>query len=432
MDNFIIKRDLYLDKLIRRMHNNLIKIIIGPRRCGKSFLLNVLFYDYLISQGINDEQIIRLSLDSDSNRIYRDIDNLSKYLFSKIVNKNTNYYFLLDEVQFAISDEEIKNKKPLRLYSILNELLTYPNVDVYISGSNSRFLSSDVATEFRGRGDVISIYPLSFLEFYNAYKNKDKYEAFLQYSTFGGMPMILKINKDEDKIDYLNNLIKITYINDIIERHNLRDDNVMDTLIKLLASSIGSLNNPLKISNTFKTNNINVSDITISTYIDYLIDSFLIEKVHRYDIKKRRYINSPYKFYFKDLGIRNALLNFRQQEQTHILENIIYNELIIRGFNVDVGIVNSAITNANNKKEIKHLEIDFIANRGYLRYYIQSAYSIPDLDKLNQEIQGFNKINDSFKKIIITQDLIKAYRNDKGYLIINIIDFLLNPNSLEW
>ena len=431
MNELVIKRDLYLNKLIRKKNNGSIKIITGLRRSGKSYLLNNLYYDYLLGEGVKQEQIIKLALDDDRNREYRNPDKLSAFLYSKIANETDNFYFLLDEVQFAISDKEIKSKEPIRLYGILNGLLRLKNVDVYITGSNSKFLSSDIATEFRGRGDVVHVNPLSFAEFYSAYKHGDKYDAWDEYSTYGGMPMLLTMETDEEKAEYLNNLFKNTYIKDIIEKNRLRGDVAIDTLIDVLASSIGSLNNPTKIAKTFVSNGMNVSDKTVSTYIEYLLDSFLIRKTARYDIKGRKYINSPFKYYFSDIGLRNARINFRQQEQTHIMENIIYNELVMRGFNVDVGIIEHVVRIENDKRETKHLEVDFVCNKGNQRYYIQSAFSIPSAEKMAQEQASLDRIDDSFKKIIITQDRTKLWRNEKGYVIMNVLDFLLKENSLE-
>lgn len=431
MEELIIKRDLYLNKLIRKKNNGNIKIITGLRRSGKSYLLNNLYYEYLLKEGIKKEQIIKLDLDDDKNRMYRDPDKLSEFLYSKIANENDYFYFLLDEVQFAISDEEIKSKQPIRLYGILNGLLKQKNVDVYITGSNSRFLSSDISTEFRGRGNVIQINPLSFAEFYSVYKNGDKYDAWNEYYTYGGMPKLLSFETDEEKIEYLNDLFNNTYIKDIIERNNLHGDITIDTLVNVLASSIGSLNNPTKIAKTFVSNGIKITDKTISIYINYLVDAFLIRKASRYDIKGRKYINSPFKYYYTDIGLRNARLNFLKQEQTHIMENIIYNELIMRGFNVDVGIIEHSIKNDDGKRIKKNFEVDFVCNKGSQRYYIQSAFSIHDVEKMAQEQASLDYINDSFKKIIITQDRIKLWRNEKGYVIMNILDFLLKENSLE-
>ena len=431
MKESVIKRDLYLNKLIKKRDNGRIKIITGPRRSGKSYLLNELYSEYLLGEGVKKENVIKLALDEDMNREYRNPDKLSEFLYSKIANDTDTYYFLLDEVQFAISEDEIKAKSPIRLYGILNGLLRIKNVDVYITGSNSRFLSSDIATEFRGRGDVVHVNPLSFSEFFSAYDGGDKYDAWDEYSYYGGMPMLLSLDTDEEKAQYLNDLFTNTYVRDIIERYNLRGDIILDTLIDVLASSVGSLNNPTKIANTFKSNGVNASDKTISTYIDYLSDAFLIHRASRYDIKGRKYINSPFKYYFADIGLRNARLNFRQQEQPHIMENVIYNELILRGFNVDVGIVDHVVRDESGKRQTKHLEVDFVCNKGNQRYYIQSAFSIPDAEKMKQEQLSLDRIDDSFKKIIITADRTKPWRNDKGYVIMNILDFLLKEDSLE-
>ena len=426
-----INRDRYLGQLIDKKDNGLIKILTGIRRCGKSYLLFNIYYNYLLDNGVDSKNIITLALDDDRFREYRNPDKLSNYLYSQISNKEEMFYILLDEVQFAISENEIRGKEPLRIYGILNGLLSLGNVDIYITGSNSKFLSSDIMTEFRGRGDEVKVYPLSFKEFYSSNLFEDKYEAWNEYSTYGGLPMILTRKNDEEKTKYLKDLLNKTYISDVVERNNLKGDVVIDNLVDILASSVGSLTNPTKLANTFTSNNIKTSDITISNYIDYLIDAFMINKVQRYNIKGKKYINSPFKFYFTDIGIRNCRLNYRQQEQTHIMENIIYNELLIRGYNVDVGVIEHVIKNSEGKQQQVQLEVDFICNRGNNRYYIQSAFSIPNEIKMSQETLSLDKIDDSFKKIIVTQDLGKPWKNDKGYLIINILDFLLNQNSLD-
>lgn len=426
-----INRDRYLGQLIDKKDNGLIKILTGIRRCGKSYLLFNIYYNYLLDNGVDSKNIITLALDDDRFREYRNPDKLSNYLFSQISNKEEMFYILLDEVQFAISENELRGKEPLRIYGILNGLLSLGNVDIYITGSNSKFLSSDIMTEFRGRGDEVKVYPLSFKEFYSSNLFEDKYEAWNEYSTYGGLPMILTRKNDEEKTKYLKDLLNKTYISDVVERNNLKGDVVIDNLVDILASSVGSLTNPTKLANTFTSNNIKTSDITISNYIDYLIDAFMINKVQRYNIKGKKYINSPFKFYFTDIGIRNCRLNYRQQEQTHIMENIIYNELLIRGYNVDVGVIEHVIKNSEGKQQQVQLEVDFICNRGNNRYYIQSAFSIPNEIKMSQETLSLDKIDDSFKKIIVTQDLGKPWKNDKGYLIINILDFLLNQNSLD-
>lgn len=425
----IIDRKLYLDQLINKKQNGLIKIITGIRRCGKSFLLFNLFYNHLIKSGVKESNIITLILDDDKNRKYRDPDNLSKYLYSRI--KKEMYFILLDEVQFAIKNDETKNDNEIRLYGILNGLLRLDNVDIYITGSNSKFLSSDILTEFRGRGDEVRVYPLSFSEYYSSCANKDKLDVWNEYSMFGGMPALILKKTDEEKIKYLKDLINNTYIKDVIERNNIKNNTVIDSLFNILASSIGSLTNPTKLANTFKSNGIKVTDVTLSNYINMLKDSFIIEQAKRYDIKGKKYINSPFKYYFTDIGLRNSRINYRQQEQTHIMENIIYNELIIRGFAVDVGIIEHTIRDKEKKQKQIQLEVDFVCNKGKNKYYIQSAFSIPNEEKMNQETSSLDKINDSFKKIIVTQDFGKPWKTEKGYLIINIIDFLLDSNSLD-
>lgn len=425
-----IARNQYLDQLIERQGNGLIKIITGVRRCGKSYLLFELFRKYLLNSGIKQEQIISLQLDDDNNISYRNPDVLSSYLNSRIINSNEIFYVLLDEAQLAISDEEYKGKGIIRLYGILNGLLHRKNVEVYITGSNSKFLSSDIMTEFRGRGDEIHVNPLSFSEFMSVYDG-DVYSGYKEYSMFGGLPLVLSEKTVERKSKYLIDLFKNTYIKDIIERHDLRGDTVIEALTDVLASDISSLTNPSKLANTFCSHSIKTNEKTISTYIDYLIDSFLISKAQRYDVKGKKYIGSPFKYYFTDIGLRNARLNFRQIEPTHSMENIIYNELLLRGFNVDVGVVNQYTKNANGQNNITKLEVDFVCNKGSKRYYIQSAYSIPDKEKLEQEQASFDRIGDSFKKIIVVQDNIMPWYTEKGYLIINLFDFLLKPNSLE-
>lgn len=432
MDDIIIKRDKYLNRLIAKSGNGLVKVITGLRRCGKSYLLFNLFYDYLLKQGVDKEHIIGIALDDDRNAKYRDPGNLSEYLYSKIADGSDDYYILLDEVQFVISDEEMKGKEPIRLYGILNGLSRLRNVDIYITGSNSKFLSSDILTEFRGRGDEIRVNPLSFAEFFATRKDGDKHDAWEEYSTYGGMPQLVFLDSDEEKSLYLTDLFRTTYLKDIAERNNLRgSDIVLDNLADILASSVGSLSNPSKIASTFNSNGIKTSDKTIAAYIEFFEDSFLIRKAKRYDIKGRKYINSPLKYYFGDIGLRNARLNFRQQEPTHIMENIVYNELVMRGFNVDVGIVEHYVRSDNGKQQTKQLEVDFVCNQGSKRYYVQSAFSIPTEEKMSQEQTPLDKIGDSFKKIIVTQDHVKAWRNEKGYLIINIIDFLLNRESMD-
>lgn len=426
----LIERKKYLDELILKKENGSIKVITGIRRCGKSFLLFEIYYNYLLSIGVEEDHIITLALDDDANREYRNPDKLSEYLRSKITNKTEMFYILLDEVQFAISDQEIKHGESIRLYGVLNGLLRYRNVDIYVTGSNSKFLSSDVLTEFRGRGDEVRVYPLSFAEFYSVYEG-DKYDAYDDYATYGGLPLILSRKTDKDKSKYLSDLLRNLYIKDVIERNKLQGSIVMESLIDILASAVGSLTNPPKLSNTFNSNGIKTTPNTISVYIEHLTNAFILSRAERYDVKGKKYINSPYKYYFTDIGIRNAKLNFRQQEQTHIMENIIYNELIMRGYNVDVGVVDYFSTNNNGKRVLIHSEVDFVCNVGNQRYYVQSAFAIPDEEKMKQEQASLDHISDSFKKIIIVKDHCKAWRNEKGYLIMNIMDFLLNPDSLE-
>lgn len=413
----VIKRDVYIQKLISKKENTAIKVITGMRRTGKSYLLFNLYKDYLVSQGVSPSQIIMIDLDSDQFENYRDKTLLREYIDSKIINENI-YYLFIDEVQLCNGFE-----------SLLNGLNRKSNIDIYVTGSNSKFLSTDIITEFRGRGDEIRVYPLSFLEFHEASKT-DFNESWKEYYTYGGLPFMLTMKTDQDKSSYLKQLLKLTYIKDIIERNNLRDENVMEKLFQLLASSIGSLNNPKKISDTFNSNSIKTSDITIKKYIDHLIESFLINKAERYDVKGKKYITTPSKYYFTDLGIRNVLLNFRQQEENHIMENIIYNELLFRGYNVDVGVI-EVRNNVDGKLDYKQLEVDFICNMGSNRYYIQSAFYIPDQDKMKQEERPLTSIQDSFKKIIIVKDDIKAWRNENGTLIMGLKEFLLNSNSLD-
>ena len=413
-----IKRDLYLNRLIGRRENGLIKVITGIRRCGKSYLLFKLYYQYLLDSGIDASRIIRIPLDDDAFEEYRDSRKLSGYIRKHITDDGIWYVFL-DEVQMCKGFE-----------SVLNGLNRRDNLDIYVTGSNSKFLSSDVLTEFRGRGDEVRVYPLSFSEYVSAYPG-DKYDAWIEYYNYGGLPLILSRKTDELKSKYLSDLCKELYLKDIEERHKLRGDNVMDVLVNILASAVGSLTNPTKLANTFSSNGIHVSDKTIGVYIGYLLDAFFINKAERYDIKGKKYIASPYKYYFTDVGLRNARLNFRQQEENHIMENIIYNELLVRGLNVDVGVVEHSERDGRGKLVRKKLEVDFVCNRGSQRYYIQSAFAIPDREKMQQEQKSLVHIGDSFKKIIVVKDRIKLWRNEEGIVVMGIMDFLLNPNSLE-
>lgn len=414
MNEKVIERNDYLNKIIARKGNGLIKVITGIRRCGKSYMLNNLFYNYLIEDGVKDDHIIKLALDREENVEYHDSKKLNKYILSQIKDDDI-YYVLIDEIQLADGFE-----------FVLNGLLYEKNIDVYVTGSNSRFLSSDIITEFRGRGDEVRIYPLSFAEFVNAYDG-DRYEAWNEYITYGGMPLILRQHTDEQKSRYLMSLYDLTYKKDIVDRNSIDKPDILDALINILASSVGSLTNPQKIYNTFISNGItDISKNTIISYMDYLLDSFLIEKAQRYDVKGKKYIQTPQKYYFADIGLRNAKLNFRQQEENHIMENIIYNELLIRGYNVDVGVVEVREDNVR-----KQLEVDFVCNQGSKRYYIQSALNLDTEEKTLQETKSLNNIGDNFKKIVVVKDNIKLWRNDAGILIIGIQEFLLNKNSLD-
>lgn len=425
-----IDRPLYLERLIARRENGLIKIITGVRRCGKSYLLFNLYRAYLLSTGVKEEQIVSIALDDDANRQYLDPNALSAFLQASIKNEDEMFYIFLDEAQLAISEEERKGKAHVRLYGILNGLLRRANADVYVTGSNSKFLSSDILTEFRGRSDEVRVRPLSFAEFMTAYDG-DKYSGFAEYSMYGGLPLVLSRKTDEEKSRYLIDLFENTYKRDVCERYRLRGDTVLETLTDVLASSVGSLTNPKKLADTFCSHGIKTTDKTVSAYIGYLKDAFLVSEAKRYDVKGKKHIDSPMKYYFTDIGLRNARLNFRQQEQTHILENILYNELLTRGFNVDVGVVEHRVKDNGGKTLSVKLEIDFICNKGNQRIYIQSAFAIPDEEKMKQEQAAFEHVRDSFKKIMIVQQPTKPWYNEKGYLILNVIDFLLNPNSLN-
>ncbi len=414
-----IRRDQYLNRLIERKENGMIKVITGIRRCGKSYLLFNLYYHYLIESGVESSRIITIPLDDDDFEEFRDSKKLSAYIKERITDDGMWYVFL-DEVQLCRNFE-----------AVLNGLNRRENVDIYVTGSNSKFLSSDILTEFRGRGDEVRVYPLSFSEYVSAYPG-DKYDAWIDYFTYGGLPQILSRKTDELKSGYLTTLCQELYLKDIENRYNLRGDNAMSTLLNILASAVGSLTNPTKLANTFSSNGMPVSDKTIATYINYLLDAFFISKAERYDIKGKRYIASPYKYYFTDVGLRNAQLNFRQQEENHIMENIIYNELLVRGFNVDVGVVEHTEKSEEGKAVRKRLEVDFVCNLGSRRYYIQSAFAIPNHEKMEQEQNSLAHIDDSFKKIIVVKDRIKPWRNEKGIVVMDIMSFLLNPDSLDW
>lgn len=427
-----ILREKYLQDLINRKHNGLIKVITGIRRSGKSYLLFNLYNDYLLSSGVKESQIIKLALDDDINARYRNPNELSTYIRSKILDDKNMYYIFIDEIQFV---QRIKNPYAendfITFYDVLNGLLKIKNVDIYVTGSNSKMLSKDVLTEFRGRGDEIRVLPLSFSEFMSVY-NGDKYDAWTEYYTYGGLPAIINIKDEKQKANYLINLFRETYIKDILERNNIKNNEELEDLLNILSSSIGSLTNPNKLSNTFKSmKNIDIHTNTIKSYLEIFEDSFIISKTLRYDVKGKKYINTPAKYYFTDLGLRNARLNFRQQEENHIMENVIYNELIYRGYNVDVGIVEINEKQGDGKYAKKQLEVDFIANQGSKRYYIQSAFSLSTDEKIKQEQKPLINIVDSFKKIVVVKDRIKLKRDDNGIVTMDIFDFLLNPNSLD-
>ena len=372
-----------------------------------------------MSIGVNKSRIVAVPLDDEEHEELRDSKNLGAYIKEQIKDDNA-YYIFLDEVQLCKGFERV-----------LNGLNRHSNLDIYVTGSNSKFLSSDILTEFRGRGDEVHVYPLSFSEYISVYQGY-KYDAWLDYYTYGGLPLILTRKTDELKSKYLTDLFEKVYMDDINERNHLRGDNVMDALVNMLASAVGSLTNPTKLANTFKSSGIsNVSDKTINSYIGHLIDAFMISKAQRYDIKGKKYISTPFKYYFTDVGLRNARLNFRQQEENHLMENIIFNELLVRGFNVDVGLVEHNVKDENGRITRKQLEVDFVCNKGNQRYYLQSAFSIPDNAKMQQEQNSLIRIGDSFKKIIIVKDNIKLWRNEDGIVIIGILEFLLNQNSLE-
>lgn len=428
-----INRDFYLDKLIKRKNNGLVKVISGIRRCGKSYLLNNLFYHHLLDSGVEENHIIRFAFDS-ADDLYLIGENLIQmqkenrgvdpekfmtYIRSLMIDDGM-YYLLLDEIQLLDCFE-----------AVLNSYLRKENIDIFVTGSNAKLLSKDIVTEFAGRGDEIHMYPLSFAEFMTVYKG-DKYMGLTEYMLYGGIPMVVLRESANDKITVLENLFNEIYIRDITKRNNVKNIGELEDLLNIISSAIGSLTNPEKLKNTFKSvKKSKITSATIKKYLDYFEDSFLIEASTRYDIKGKAYIETPKKYYFSDMGLRNARIKFRQYEETHSMENVIYNELRLRGYNVDVGVVPIAIKDKDGKVKRKQLEIDFVCNLGSVRYYIQSAYSLPDETKRIQEIRPFRKIDDSFKKIIITKDLVQPYYDEHGILTVNIYDFLLNPKCIE-
>lgn len=431
----MIERKKYLDKLISRKQNGLVKVITGIRRCGKSYLLFNIYKDYLKSIGVEDECIICLALDDDENIRYRNPLELGKYIRSVTSDESKEYYVFLDEIQKVVTIqnpyvEGIEDK--ISFVDVVLGLMKRENIDVYVTGSNSKMLSSDILTEFRGRGDEIRVNPLSFAEFYNAFEG-DKRDAWQEYYTYGGLPLVLAKKGHEEKAKYLSTLFDTIYLSDIMDRNSLaHEKSLLDDILNLISSSIGSLTNANKIANTFKSERqISVSHATVSKYLDYLIDSFLIYSASRYDVKGRKYIGSPYKYYFSDVGLRNARLNFRQQEENHIMENIIYNELCVRDFSVDVGIVEYCYKDAEKKSKRAYLEIDFIANKGSKKYYVQSALTVADEEKREQEIRSLKRVGDSFKKIVVVKDNIIPWHDDDGILYIGIEQFLLDENAMD-
>jgi len=415
----MIERPHYLEKLVQREKNGLVKVITGIRRCGKSYLLFKIYKDHLLGKGVKEDHIISVILDDVKNKELRDVDRLYAYIKEKIVDRD-QYYVFLDEIQFVDGFSDL-----------VNGLNYIENVDLYVTGSNSKFLSSDILTEFRGRGDEIRVYPLSFAEYASAYDGTP-YQAWKDYYTYGGMPFILSCATDELKEDYLASLIDNVYIKDIVDRNNVRYKRELENILDILSSGIGSFTNPVKLSHTFKSAGQSaITDKTIKRYLDFLTDSFLVEKVDRYDIKGKKYIEALSKYYFVDVGLRNARLNYRQQEENHIMENIIFNELRIRGYRVSVGVVEVRERNKEGKTTLKKLEVDFIATKGNQKYYVQSAFEMPSQDKKDQELRPLLKINDSFKKIIVVKDDIKIKRDENGITTMGIYDFLLKGNSLE-
>ena len=415
-----IKRDIYLQRLIDREQNGLVKIITGIRRCGKSYLLNNLFYGFLKEKGVKDDHIIKIALDDDINNNLLLPKELNRHIKNLIVDDEL-YYILLDEIQLVDN-----------FVGVLNGLLKLSNVDIYVTGSNSKFLSTDIVTEFRGRGDEVRILPLSFSEFMSVY-NGSPIDGWKEYYTYGGLPLVLAQKSEEAKMNYLKGQLKNVYLNDIIDRNHLRNEEQINAILEILASSIGSFTNPLKLSNAFRSVvNLSITDKTISNYLKYLENSFLVDKAKRYDVKGKKYLSTPSKYYFTDLGLRNATLNFRQQEENHIMENVIYLELIKRGFAVDVGIVETSKHNAEGKIVRKYAEVDFVANRGNNKFYIQSAYAMNTEEKQVQENNSLLNIKDFFKKIIVVKDDIKRKRDENGIITMSIYDFLLDEKSLDY
>ncbi len=431
----MIERKKYLDKLISRKQNGLVKVITGIRRCGKSYLLFNIYKEYLKSIGVEDECIICLALDDDENIRYRNPLELGKHIRSLTDDESKDYYVFLDEIQkvVTIQNPYIEGAEDkISFVDVVLGLMKHDNIDLYVTGSNSKMLSSDILTEFRGRGDEIRVNPLSFAEFYNAFEG-DRHDAWQEYYTYGGLPLVLAKKTHEEKARYLQTLFDTIYLSDIMDRNSLvHEKNLLDDILNIISSSIGSLTNANKITNTFKSERqVNISNFTVSKYLDFLIDAFLIYKASRYDVKGRKYIGSPYKYYFSDVGLRNARLNFRQQEENHIMENIIYNELCGRDFNVDVGVVEYCYKDEEKKSKRAHLEIDFVANKGSKKYYVQSALTVADEEKREQEVRSLNRVGDSFKKIVVIKDNVIPWHDDNGILYIGIEQFLLDETAMD-
>lgn len=414
-----IKRDYYLQKLIAKKHNGLIKVITGMRRCGKSYLLFTLFKKHLLESGVAENHIVEIPFDSFESKKYRDPEVLYPYVKEKLVD-DQKYYILLDEVQLLGEFE-----------SVLNGFMRIPNVDVYVTGSNAKFLSKDIITEFRGRGDELHMNPLSFAEFMSVYDG-NKYDGWNEYVLYGGLPPVVLLPTPEQKIELLKRLFDETYVNDIVGRHKIRNKDEFEELINILSSAVGSLTNPKKLADTFKAKKrIKLSVNTIKSYLDYLCDAFVVTRATRYDIKGKKYIDTPQKYYFSDVGLRNARINFRQIEENHTMENILFNELIARDFNVDVGLVVTREYDGSGNRQQKQLEVDFVCNKGAKRYYVQSAFAIPDEVKMQQESNSLLRIDDTFKKIIVVKDTPAPWYTDDGILVISVYDFLLNADSLD-
>lgn len=431
-----IKRDFYLNKLITKKENGFIKVITGIRRCGKSYLLFNIYHNYLNSIGVDDEQIIELSLEESQNALYRNPLELDKYIRELVKDKSKMYYVFLDEIQKVeeIQNPYVNNKDAkITFVDTLLGLMKIKNVDLYVTGSNSKMLSSDILTDFRDRGDEIRVNPLTFREFCEVY-GSNGFQAWQEYITYGGMPRAVAMQTHEEKSKYLKDLFSKTYLKDVIERHKIKNNkDVLEDVLNIISSSIGSLTNPRKLSDTFKSIKQKVvTATTISKYLDYFIDAFLINKAIRFDIKGKKYINTPLKYYFTDVGLRNARLNFRQQEESHLMENVIYNELIVRDFNVDVGVVEYNYKDENDKNQRKQLEVDFIASKGSKKYYIQSALNIDEESKRLQETASLNRIDDSFKKIVVVRNEILPWHDEKGVLYISVYDFLLKDEAIDW